>query len=45
MSFRVSFHLPLLGLTRAHWLDDRPDASCKDSTPKYPVDGPRLIGK
>jgi hypothetical protein len=45
MSFSLSFHLALLGPTGAHPLDDRPDASCKDSTPKYPVDGPRLIGK
>ena len=45
MSFPLSFHLALLGPTGADWLDDPPDLSCKDSTPKYPVDGPLLIGK
>jgi hypothetical protein len=38
MSFRLSFHLAPPGLTGAHWLDDPPDLSCKDSTRQYPVD-------
>ena len=28
MSFRLSFHQPLLGPTGAHWLDDPPDVTC-----------------
>jgi hypothetical protein len=36
MSFCLSFHPALLGLTGAHWLDDPPDPSCKDSTQQYP---------
>jgi hypothetical protein len=32
LSFRLSFHQALLGPTGAHWLDDPPDLSCKDST-------------
>jgi hypothetical protein len=39
MSFRVSFHLALLGPTGAHWLDDLSDVSCKETTRQYPVDG------
>jgi hypothetical protein len=42
MSFRLSFHLALLDPTRAHWLDDPPDTSCKDSTRQYAVDDPLL---
>jgi hypothetical protein len=45
MSFRLSFRQALLGLTGAHWLDDPSDMSCKDSTHRYPVDGPRLSCK
>jgi hypothetical protein len=45
MSFSMSFHLPLLGPTEAHWLDDLPDLACKDSTRQYPADGSPLIGK
>ena len=40
MSFSVSFHLALLGATGAHWLDDPPDLSCKDSTGQYAADDP-----
>jgi hypothetical protein len=39
MSFWLSFHPVLLGPTGAHWLDGLPDASCKDSTRQYPLDG------
>jgi hypothetical protein len=39
MSFRLSFHLALLGLTGAYWLDDPPDLACKDSSRQHPVDG------
>jgi hypothetical protein len=42
MSFRLSFHLALLHLTGAHWLDDPPDLSCKENTRQHPVDGPLL---
>jgi hypothetical protein len=42
MSFRLSFHLALLGPTGAHWLDALPDLSCQDSTVQHPVDDPRL---
>jgi hypothetical protein len=45
MSFWLSFHLPLLGPTGAHWLDDPPDLSCKDSTRQYTVDDPLLSCK
>jgi hypothetical protein len=45
MSFRVSFHLALLGPTGAHWLDDPSDVSCKETTRQYPVDGPLLSCK
>jgi hypothetical protein len=38
MSFCLSFHLALLGPTGAHWLDDPPDRSCKDSTQDYCLD-------
>jgi hypothetical protein len=41
-SFRLSFHPALLGPTGAHWLDDPPDLSCKESTRQYSADGPRL---
>src|SRR4029453_5425644 len=37
-SFWLSFHLALLGLSGAHWLDDPSELSCKDSTQQYPVD-------
>jgi hypothetical protein len=39
MSFCLSFHLPLLGLSGAHWLDCQPDLSCEDSTGQHQVDG------
>jgi hypothetical protein len=39
MSFFLSFHLALLGLSEAYWLDDAPDLSCKDSTRQHPTDG------
>ena len=42
MSFRLSFHQALLGLTGAHWLDDPPEVSCKDSMRQYAVDDARL---
>jgi hypothetical protein len=45
MSFRVSFHLALLGPTGAHWLDHPSDVSCKETTRQYPVDGPLLSCK
>jgi hypothetical protein len=45
MSFPLSFHLVLLGLTGAHWLDDPSDVSCKDSTRQYAVDDPLLSCK
>jgi hypothetical protein len=45
MSFWLSFHLPLLGPTGAHWLGDPPDLSCRDSTRQHSVDDPLLIGK
>src|SRR5207247_782721 len=35
---RWSFHPALLGPTGAHWLDDPPDLSCKDSTGHHAVD-------
>jgi hypothetical protein len=38
MSFRLSFHLPLLGPSGAHWLDGPPDTSCKDDTRQYAAD-------
>jgi hypothetical protein len=37
MSFLLSFHQALLGPTGAHWLDDRSDLSCKESTRQYPA--------
>lgn len=45
MSFRLSFHQPLLSLTGAHWLDDPSDLSCKGSTGQHAVDGPLLSCK
>ena len=39
MSFRLSFHQPLLRPTGAHLPDDPPDVSCKDSTGQHTVDG------
>ena len=42
LSFRLSFRQALLGHTGAHWLDEPPDVSCKDSTRQYAVDGPLL---
>ena len=42
MSFFLSFHLALLGPTGAHWLDDPPDLTCKDSTGQHAADDPRL---
>ena len=40
-----SFHVVLLDLTGAHWLDDPPDVSCKETTRQVPVDDPRLSCK
>ena len=45
MSFCLSFHLPLVDLMEAHWLDDPPDLSCKDSTRQHAVDDPLLSCK
>jgi hypothetical protein len=42
VSFRLSFHPALLGLTGAHWLDDPPDLSCKETTRQHAVDGSLL---
>ena len=42
MSFPLSFHLPLLDRIGAHWLDDPPDVSCKDSIRRHAVDDPLL---
>jgi hypothetical protein len=42
MSFRLSFQQALLSPTGTHWLDDPPDASCKDSTHQHSVDDPLL---
>ena len=42
MSFRLSFHQPLLSPTGAHWLDDPPELSSRDSTHQYAVDDPLL---
>jgi hypothetical protein len=39
VSFRLSFHLALLGPTGAHWLDDPADLTCKDSTRQHAMDG------
>jgi hypothetical protein len=45
MSFCLSFHLPLLAMTGAHWLDALSDVSCKDSTRQHALDGPLLSCK
>jgi hypothetical protein len=45
MSFPLSFHLPLLGPSEAHWLDDLSDVGCKDSTRQHSLDDPRLSCK
>ena len=45
LSFRLSFHLPLLRPTGAHWLDDSSDLTCKHSIQHYSVDDPRLSCK
>jgi hypothetical protein len=42
MSFRLSFHLALLGPTEAHWLDDPPNLSCMEDMGQYAVDDPLL---
>jgi hypothetical protein len=42
VSFCLSFHLALLGPSGAHWLDDPPDLTCKDSTRQHPLDRPQL---
>jgi hypothetical protein len=39
VSFCLSFHLALLDPTRAYWLDDPPDVTCKDSTLQVALDG------
>jgi hypothetical protein len=45
MSFRLSFHLALLGLSGPQWLDNPPDLSCQDSTRQHAVDDSRLSCK
>ena len=42
MSFCLSFHLAVLRLTGAYWLDDPSDVSCKQDTGQHAVDGPLL---
>jgi hypothetical protein len=44
-SFCWSFHQAVVGLTGAHWLDDPPELSCKDSIGQHSVDGPLLSCK
>jgi hypothetical protein len=41
----MSFHPALLGPTAAHWLDEPPDATCKDSTRQHPADDTLLSCK
>ena len=45
MSFPLSFHLALLAPTAAHWLDEPPDLSSKDTTGQHAVDDPLLSCK
>jgi hypothetical protein len=45
MSFSLSFHQPVPGPTGAHWLDDLPDLTCKDSTRQHALDDPLLSCK
>jgi hypothetical protein len=45
MSFFLPFHLGPLGPTGAHWLDDPPDLSSKDSTGQHAADHLRLSCK
>jgi hypothetical protein len=45
MSFCLSFHLASLSPTAAHWLDDPPDLSCKESIRQHGVDDSRLSCK
>jgi hypothetical protein len=45
MSFCLSFHLAPLARTGAHWLDDPPNVSCKETTRQHAVDDPRLSCK
>jgi hypothetical protein len=40
-----SFHLPVLGATGAHLLDDPTDLSCKDRTGQHAMDDPLLSCK
>src|SRR5829696_6451071 len=40
-----SFRQASLGLTGAHWLDDPPNLTCKDSTGQRAVDDPLLSCK
>jgi hypothetical protein len=42
---RFSFHPTLLATTEAYWLDDPPDATCKDGTRQHAVDDPLLSCK
>jgi hypothetical protein len=42
MSFFLSFHQALLGLSETYWLDDPSELTCQDSTQQYPVDDPLL---
>jgi hypothetical protein len=45
MSFRLSFHQALLDPTGAHWLDDPPDLTCKETTGQHAVNDPLLSCK
>ena len=45
MSFQLSFRGDYSALREAHWLDDLPDVSSKDSTRQDAVDDSLLIGK
>ena len=42
LSFHLSFHPTLPGATGAHWLDDVPDLSSKNSARQHAVDDPLL---
>jgi hypothetical protein len=39
MSFWLSFHQGLLGLSETYWLDGPSDLSCKETTREHVVDG------
>jgi hypothetical protein len=44
-SFPQSFHLALLGLSGAHWLDSTSDLTCRDRTQQHAADDPLLSCK